>query len=47
VAAAIGGQGRVEMLGVRQIPRSGKPQELLDAHGISSRAIEAALRKMV
>jgi hypothetical protein len=36
----------VEILGVREIPRSGKPNELLEAHGISSRAIEAAVRRL-
>lgn len=46
VAAVVAGRGRVEILGVREIPRSGKPNELLEAHGISSKAIEAAVRRL-
>jgi transketolase len=45
VAAAVAGRCRVEMLGIREIPRSGKPTELMEAYGITARAIvEAALR---
>jgi transketolase len=47
VAAVVAGQARVEILGVREIPRSGKPGELLEAHGISSLAIEQAVRRLV
>jgi len=47
VAAAVAGRGRVEILGVRDIPRSGKPAELLEAHGISAAAIVRAVRKLV
>jgi transketolase len=34
----------VERLAVREIPRSGKPEELLDKFGISSRQIVAAVQ---
>ena len=47
VAAVVAGQTRVEILGVREIPRSGKPGELLEVHGISSKAIEQAVRRLV
>ena len=47
VAAAVAGRGRVEMLGVREIPRSGKPAELLAAHGIDAAAIVRAVRKLL
>jgi transketolase len=47
VAAAVGGRGRVEILGVRDIPRSGKPAELLAAHGIDAAAIVRAVRKLL
>ena len=40
------GRGRVEMLAVRDIPRSGKPSELLEAHGISASAIVRAVRAL-
>jgi transketolase len=47
VAAAVSGRGRVEILGVHEIPRSGKPTELLEAHGISAAAIVRAVRKLL
>jgi transketolase len=43
VAAAVGGATRLEMLAVREIPRSGKPAELLAAHGIDADAIVRAV----
>lgn len=40
VLSAVGSEGvRVYKLAVRELPRSGKAQELLDFHGISARAI--------
>jgi transketolase len=47
VAGALGGAARVEMLGVREIPRSGKPAELMAAHGIDAAAIVKAVREIV
>jgi transketolase len=47
VAAVVGGSTRLEILGVREIPRSGKPTELLEAHGISADAIVRAVRQML
>jgi transketolase len=47
VAAVVGGGTRLEILGVREIPRSGKPQELLEAHGIDAAAIVGAVRRML
>jgi transketolase len=47
VAAVVGGSTRLEILAVREIPRSGKPTELLEAHGISADAIVRAVRKML
>ena len=45
VASAVGESGiRVHRLAVREIPRSGKPTELLDRFGISSRQIVKAVR---
>ena len=46
VAGVVAGRARVERLGVTEIPRSGEPKELLEAHGISATAIEAAVRRM-
>jgi len=47
VAGALGGRARVEMLGVREIPRSGKPAELMKVCGISAESIVAAARRLV
>jgi transketolase len=38
---------RVHRLAVREIPRSGKPEELLDRYGISARHIGDAVRSVV
>jgi len=46
IAAALSGEGfRITRLAVRDLPRSGKPDELLDAHGISGKAVAAAARR--
>ena len=47
VAAVVGGSTRLEILAVREIPRSGKPTELLEAHGISASAIVRAVRNLL
>jgi transketolase len=47
VAAAVAGRARVELLGVREIPRSGKPAELMRTHGISADAIVAAVKRLL
>ena len=46
VAEAVASAGfTVERLAVREIPRSGQPDELLDRYGISGKAIAAAVRR--
>jgi transketolase len=47
VSAALAGGTRVEMLGVREISRSGKPAELMAAHGIDAAAIVKAARALL
>jgi transketolase len=47
VAAATTGVATVQILAVRDIPRSGKPDELLDLFGISSRHIVDRVRAIV
>jgi transketolase len=47
VAAAVAGRSRVEILGVSEIPRSGKPAELMRAHGLTADAIVAAVRRLL
>jgi len=44
VAAALAGRAAVKHLCVRELPRSGKPDELLDRYGISARHIAAAVK---
>ncbi len=38
---------RVHKIAVTEVPRSGKPEELLDAHGISARRIVEFIKKIV
>lgn len=45
VASALAGKAAVTHLCVREIPRSGKPGELLDLFGISARRIVEAVKK--
>ena len=45
VAAVVAGRATVRRLGVREIPRSGKPAELMAVHGIDAGAIVAAVRE--
>lgn len=48
VSHAVWAQGfRVQRLAVREVPRSGTADELLDRYGISSRAIIEAVRAMI
>jgi transketolase len=48
VLSAVGPVGmRVHKLAVRELPRSGKPQELLDAYGISARALISEVKKLM
>jgi transketolase len=47
VAAAVAGRAPITILGVREIPRSGPPEVLMDAHGLTSRHIVAAARALV
>lgn len=44
VAATVGGRCPIQILGVEHTPRSGKPAELLERHGISAASIVAAVR---
>ncbi|MCX6566015.1 MAG: transketolase [Candidatus Aminicenantes bacterium] len=45
VASALAGKADITRLCVREIPRSGKPDELLDRFGISARRIVEAVKK--
>jgi transketolase len=47
VAQAVAGRCPVELLGVREIPRSGTPAELMRVHGISADHVVSAVRKLL
>jgi transketolase len=47
VASAVAGLASVELLGIREIPRSGKPAELMRAHEIDAEAITAAVHRLI
>ena len=47
VAAAVAGQARMELLAVRELPRSGTPAELMRAYGIDKAAIVAAVKRLL
>jgi transketolase len=47
VASALGGGAKLVHLCVRELPRSGKPAELLEAFGISSSSIAMAARELI
>jgi transketolase len=47
VAAAVAGRARVEILGIREIPRSGRPAELMQKYGIAADSIVAAVKRLL
>jgi transketolase len=48
VLSALAGNGvRLTKMGIRQIPHSGKPDQLLDHYGISARAITEQVKQLV
>ncbi|MFA9452818.1 MAG: transketolase [Candidatus Aminicenantaceae bacterium] len=47
VALALAGQARIEHLAVRELPRSGQPDELMDRYGISARHIVSTVMEII
>jgi transketolase len=47
VTAALAGKAAIKHLCVRELPRSGKPDELLDQYGISARHIVGAVKEFL
>jgi len=47
VSAAVQGKARVTVLGIREIPRSGQPKELMEAMGISASRIVSAVKALL
>ncbi len=46
VAAAVSGIAPVKIVGVTKLPRSGKPEELMEDHGLSAAAIARTVREL-
>jgi transketolase len=47
VLNAVGNRARVVKMGVREIPRSGPPDALLDKYGIAARHIVEEARRLI
>jgi transketolase len=47
VAGVVAGRAPLRMLGVREIPRSGRPAELMKAHGLTADAVVEAVRGLL
>ena len=47
VALALAGQARIEHLCIKELPRSGQPEELMDRYGISARSIVSAIKSLI
>jgi transketolase len=47
VASAVAGRSPIEILAVRELPRSGTPTELMHAYGIDKDAIVAAVKRLL
>jgi transketolase len=47
VAQALNGKAEIVHLAIKDLPRSGKPEELLDKYGIDAQHIKAAVKKLI
>ncbi|MBK5256834.1 MAG: transketolase [Vicinamibacteria bacterium] len=47
VASAVAGRSRIEILAVRELPRSGTPTQLMHAYGIDKDAIVSAVKRLL
>ena len=47
VASALSGKADIRHLAVNDLPRSGKPEELLDKYGISAKHIKKAVKELI
>ncbi len=47
VALALGGRAEIVHLAIKEIPRSGEPDELLDKYGINAESIKKAVREII
>jgi transketolase len=47
VAQALSGKAEIVHLAVKDLPRSGKPEELLDKYGIDAKHIKNAVKELI
>ena len=47
VCIALAGEAKIVHLCIKELPRSGTPEELLDKYGISAKYIKRAVKKLV
>ncbi len=47
VAMALNGKAEIVHLAVKDLPRSGEPDELLEKYGINAKHIKAAVKKII
>lgn len=47
VANALAGKARIKHLAITELPRSGKPEELMDKYGISARHIKRTVKELI
>lgn len=47
VAGALGGKAEIIHLAIKELPRSGTPEELLDKYGINARHIKMAVKELI
>jgi transketolase len=47
VALALAGKAEISHLAIEELPRSGKPEELMDRYGISSSHIKKAVKQLI
>jgi transketolase len=47
VAGALGGKAEIIHLAIKELPRSGEPEELLDKYGINARHIKIAVKELI
>jgi transketolase len=47
VASALGGKAEIIHLAIKELPRSGEPEELLDKYGINARHIKIAVKELI
>ena len=47
MAQALGGKADIIHLAIKDLPRSGKPDELMDLYGINAKSIKSAVKQLI